>query len=75
MPSLSQPSTRKRRTFAPVASSSLPNFSASSPGSFAIRSPASIFMTLLRVRTSTFSSSHSDWDFQSASSFVSLPAR
>src|SRR5688572_28655476 len=56
MPSSSAPSTRSRRTFAPVASTACRNETAS-PGSFATRVAGSSFITLVRIRRSSPSGS------------------
>ena len=52
MPSSSAPSTRSRRTFAPVASTACPN-DTSSPGSLAVLAAGSSFITLVRIRRSS----------------------
>src|SRR3954453_23804718 len=53
MPSRSEPSTRSRRTIAPVAISAFPKRTSSLFESRATRSPVSSFITLVRVSTST----------------------
>ena len=58
MPSRSQPSTRRRLTLEPVASSAVSNSTSSLVESVATRASASSFVTLVRVRTSIRCSSH-----------------
>ena len=59
----------------PVASSALPNPTSSRVESFATRSPASTFMTLVPVRSSTSFSFHQSSETTSPSSRPCLPAR
>ena len=75
MPSRSQPSTRSLRTFEPVASSALSKVTSSPFESFARRSPASSFITLVRVRSSIFCSSHHSSGRNRMSSRDSCPPR
>src|SRR5215211_5953225 len=58
MPSSSQPSMPRRRTFAPVARSALSNSISSFVDSVTTRSPGSSFMTLVRVISSMSCSRH-----------------
>jgi hypothetical protein len=75
MPSRSQPSTRSRFTFAPVAIRACSKRISSFVESVATRAWVSSFITLVRVRMSMRCSSHHSSGRNSASSRPSLPWR
>src|SRR4051794_13783467 len=75
MPSWSEPSTRRRRTFAPVAISAAPYETSSFVDSRATRAAVSSFMTDTRESSSTSLSSHQPARTKSASSRLDRPAR
>src|SRR3954447_3012262 len=75
MPSRSDPSTRSRRTIAPVAIKALPNDTSSRVESRATRAATSSFITDARVSNSTSFSDHQDEGRNPASSRPDRPAR
>src|SRR3954468_13745864 len=75
MPSWSLPSTRSRRTFAPVAISAVPYETSSFVERRATRASVSSFITETRASSSTSFSSHHAAGRNSASSRPDLPAR
>src|SRR5436305_5833524 len=75
MPSWSQPSTRSRRTLAPVAISACPNSTSSFVESRATRASVSSFITEARVSSSTSFSCHQLAGRNAAASRSDAPAR
>src|SRR4051812_14799392 len=75
MPSRSDPSTRSRRTIAPVAIKALPNDTSSRVDSRATRAATSSFITDARVSNSTSFSDHQDEGRNPAASRADRPAR